>query len=94
MTVETKTTIQANDIKSIEFECKNCGAMSTWPIKVAKQPPTMCRCSPDRQWMTIGGASYASIVDFIELIRRMSELEKEPFIMRLGISGHVSGEKD
>jgi hypothetical protein len=44
--------------------------------------------------MTIGGASYASIVDFIELIRRMSELEKEPFIMRLGISGHVSGEKD
>ena len=94
MTVETKTTIQASDITSVEFECKNCGAVSVWPIKVAKNPPTMCNCSPDQRWMTIGGASYASIVDFIELIRRMAELSNEPFVMRLGLSDHVSAGKD
>jgi hypothetical protein len=66
MTIETKTTIQLSDITGIEFECKNCHSVTSWPIAVAHNPLTRCHCGAD-QWMPHGSALYAAITDLITL---------------------------
>ena len=38
MTIETKTTIEASDIVSVEFECSKCHSKTSWPLAVAKNP--------------------------------------------------------
>lgn len=85
MTVETKTTIQLSDLTSIEFECKDCGATTSWPMPVAKNPPTTCRCR-DEQWMTHGGQTYRDLSNLIELIQRLGKADGEKFVMRFRVT--------
>lgn len=94
MTIETKTTVELSDIKTVEFECRNCHSISLWPLDVAKSPPISCHCDGD-QWMTHGGDMFASITRLIELMQRFSKTTKEPFVMRFGLapSVHASGGK-
>lgn len=98
MTVETTTTIELGDIQAIEFECKNCHGIVKWPIKSFKQPPTECLCDHRKQWMSVGGDTYAAIVRLTELIRRFGAVENEPFLMKFAVSGvsasgRASGDK-
>jgi len=86
MTIETKTTIQLSDLINIEFECRACGATTSWPIGVAKNPPTSCRCR-DEQWMPIGGQVYRDISALIDLVQRLSNTDGEKFVMRLRLKG-------
>jgi hypothetical protein len=87
MTVETKTTIQASDIATVEFECVQCHSVMSWPLAVASRPPTHCHCLPERQWMTVGGDTYRAIVEPIERMRQFGETKNEPFILRFGLRG-------
>jgi hypothetical protein len=95
MTVETKTTIQLSDIKAVEFECKNCHRVVSWPIQVVMKLPTECTCSTP-QWMTIGGDMHQRLTSLIEQIRTLAKASGEPFVIRFaveGVSGHVSSGK-
>lgn len=87
MTVETKTTIELSDIGDVQFECKNCGFVATYPLRKFRSPPTACGCHQEKQWMTHGGEMYAGISQMVELMRRMSNATSEPFTMRFGLRG-------
>jgi hypothetical protein len=82
MTIETKTTIQLSDLTTVEFECKNCHAIGSWPIDVAKNPPTGCPCRTDLPWMAHGGQQFAQIVDLIALVQKLGKADKELFVLR------------
>ncbi len=86
MTVETKTTIELSDIMTVEFECKNCHAATSWPIGIAKIPPVSCACQSG-VWMAQGGETYTAIADLIALVRRLGKADKEAFSMRFGVKG-------
>jgi len=85
MTIETKTTIQLSDLTTVEFECKNCRAIVSWPIDVAKNPPTVCPCRTDQPWMVHGGQQFVEIVDLIHLLRKLSKADKELFALRFAL---------
>jgi len=95
MTIETKTTIQLNDICTVEFECKKCHSQTVWPIGIAKSPPIKCHCD-EQQWMVHGGDQFMALSRLLQLIQRVSEAKNEPFIMRFGLSASfpVSDGKD
>ena len=85
MTVETKTTIQLSDICSVEFECKNCHSVSSWPLGIAKSPPVKCHCGQE-QWMAVGGDDFTAIVTLLKLMQRLSAANNEPYIMRFTLT--------
>jgi hypothetical protein len=62
MTIETKTTIELGDIQTIEFECKKCNRVSSYPIGKIASPPTSCDCGVPHhtQWMSHGGDTFMS----------------------------------
>lgn len=93
MTVETKTTIELSDIDSVEFECKHCHSVSAWPLSVARRPPARCHCENSPQWMVGGGDMDNNITRLIELMRRLSEAQKEPFTMRFAIKSAALGDR-
>ena len=94
MTIETKTTIQVNDVLTVEFECANCHAITSWPVTVAKNPPTQCYCGKG-QWMVHGGPEYAAITDLIALLQQFRKAANPMYIMRFGLAAsvHASGSK-
>jgi hypothetical protein len=94
MTIETKTTIQLSDVTGIEFQCKNCGRIVSWPIQTAKTPPTECECNPTQGWMPYGGNTFASLVKLIDLIKLWSSATNEPFNLRFVVSDLSSSAKD
>jgi hypothetical protein len=94
MTVETKTTIQPSDIITVEFECKKCHSLRTWPIAVARHPPVACNCcEADDQWMTTGGDVYAALTDLIALLQRFGKAQNEPFAIRLGVKNAIASDR-
>jgi len=97
MTVETKSTIEFGDIQTIEFECKNCHFVRSWPIDAFQAPPHECACDSGL-WMALGGDTYSKIKHAVSFIHALKAMTKEPFSIRLGIKNgslaHVSGEKD
>jgi hypothetical protein len=88
MTVETKTTIQASDVVTLEFECAHCHSITSWPLTVAKNPPTRCHCGHG-EWMSYGGAEFAAISDLITLLKQFSKAPNTPYIMRFGLAASV-----
>ncbi len=78
MTIETKTTIQLSDVTAVEFTCKNCGRIITWPIGAAKVP-TECDCKPPMQagWMPYGGETYAGLMRLLTLIKQWGSANNE-----------------
>ena len=91
MTIETKTTIQASDVLTVDFECVQCHSITSWPLAVAKHPPTCCHCNPEQQWMTFGGDKYRVITELVALLQQLSKTQNERFILRFGIRNEVSG---
>ena len=85
MTVETKTTIQPSDLTTVEFECKECHSIVSWPLAVAKHPPSHCHCHPEKQWMTVGGDTYRALTTLVALLQQFNKSQNEPFIFRLGV---------
>jgi hypothetical protein len=85
MTVETKTTIQLNDITTIDFECGKCHMITSCPIQSAQHPQAACACSPQEQWMPYAGDTYRELSKLIELIKRFGGSAKEPYTLRFGI---------
>ena len=88
MTVETKTTIQASDIITIEFECTHCHSITSTPLNVAQNPPIRCSCGHEN-WMAHGGADYAAITDLITLLKQFGRAPNTPYIMRFGLAASV-----
>ncbi len=98
MTVETKTTIEPDDLMTVEFVCKGCNAVRSFPIGKFLGPPLRCECR-DENWMTHSGDIYQSICRLVGLIERMAQAKNEPFVLRFGVRGvsvsdHVSRAKD
>jgi len=89
MTIETKTTLQLSDIITVEFECAQCHAVTSWPLLVARNPPTRCRCT-EQDWMGKGSDMYSNISDLITLLQQFSKAKNGPFIMRFGINYDAS----
>jgi hypothetical protein len=90
VTVETKTTIEPSDVSTVEFECIHCHSITSWPLAIAKNPPTSCPCEQKGQWMTVGGDTYRNIVSLIALLQQFSKTQNEPFILRFGVKNGVS----
>ena len=88
MTVETKTTIQASDIATVEFECAHCHSITSWPLDVSKNPPQQCHCGHG-VWMAHGGREFVAISDLIALLQQFSKSPNTPYIMRFGLSVSV-----
>jgi hypothetical protein len=42
MTIERKIVFALNDIKSISYECANCGARATFPLGAELEPSAAC----------------------------------------------------
>ena len=96
MTIETKTTIQLNDVKAVEFECKNCHRITIVPIQVAKSIPISCQCESPH-WMSVNGEMHQGLIRLMELLGRFGEANREPFSSRFvidGTSGRASTAKD
>ena len=91
VTIETKTTIQPSDVTAVEFECAACHSVISWPLAVAKYPPTHCHCNPEKQWMTHGGDTYRALAELVGLLQRVSKMQNEPFILRLAVKNEASG---
>lgn len=86
MTIETKATIQLGDVKSIEFECKNCHCLMTWPIETARQPPSEC-CGCGVQFMNASDGSFRRLMELLSMIKDFSAAKSLPFALRLCIEG-------
>ena len=98
MTVETRTTVELGDIQTVEFECKKCGKVTSWPIGKITHPPTYCECGAPQytMWMSQGGETFMAISSLLVVIKRFSSAD-EPFKLRFGIrgvSGRASSETD
>jgi hypothetical protein len=93
MTVETKTTIQASDILTVEFECAHCHSINSWPLIVAKNPPLRCHCGHEN-WMAHGGSEYAAITELIALLHRFAQAPNTPYVMRFGLAASVHADHD
>lgn len=95
MTIETKTTVQLSDIRTVEFECKKCHSISSWPLEIAREVPVKCHCDSE-QWMAYGGDQYAAMARLLMLMQRFSTANNEPFVMRFGLAAsvHASDDKD
>lgn len=87
MTIETKTTIQLSDIKAVEFECKNCHRVVSWPLDTARNPPFSCECAGSPQWMSVGGDTYRDLTHLIALIQRYGKSNGEQFVLRFTVNG-------
>ena len=97
MTVETKTTIQLSDIKTIEFECAKCHTVTSYPLELAKQAQGSC-ANGCGEWMPYAGDTYKSITQLIDLVKRFGNATSEPYTLRFGIkpasaSGHAADSK-
>ena len=88
MTVETRTTIQLSDVTAVEFKCKSCGRVLSWPIEAAKVP-TECDCRGYMQpgWMPIGSETYAGLVKLLDLIKQWGRADNESFTLQFVVRG-------
>jgi hypothetical protein len=90
MTIETRTTVEPRDIQTVEFECKKCNKVSSWPIGKITQPPTSCECGVPHSthWMSPGGDTFTSITHLLDAIKRLAAAEAgEHFRIRFGVNG-------
>lgn len=98
MTIETRTTIQLSDVTAVEFKCKNCGRIISWPIEAAKVPTECdCRNPPQPAWMPFGGETYADLMKLLSLIKRWGSANNEPFTLQFvvrGISDRAASGRD
>lgn len=85
MTIETKTTIQLSDVKAIEFWCKSCSRMVSYPIGSARNPPFKCECLGSPQWMGVGDNTYRDLTMLISLIQRYGQTNGEQFFLRFEV---------
>lgn len=87
MTIETRYSIQISDIKTVEFECKKCGAASTRQIGDVKKSPYHC---PNCSEIFMGSPSKAEehFQHLLDLADFFSEMEAElPFRLKLQVKG-------
>jgi hypothetical protein len=94
MTFETKTTMELGDIQTVEFECKKCHKISTWPIAAITQPPISCECGSPHStyWMSRDGETSKAITHLLELIKRLA-VANEPFNLRFGVKGFAASDR-
>lgn len=85
MTIETKTTIELQDVNAIEFECKECGSKITLSFDKFKQPPTRCSvCERGNQWLIPGDRNFADLMTLGRVIQWFHGQEKpQRFTLRL-----------
>jgi hypothetical protein len=100
MTVETKMTLELNDVTAIEFECNACHARTTLSITNFRNPPMHCSlCQNPQQWFIGGDRDYSDIVALGRVIQWFSGAERpKGFVMRLHItnpsaSGRVASDR-
>ena len=86
MTVETRTTIEFSDIKSIEFECANCHTKTAVPIDKFKQPPISCHGCDSQQWFIPGSKDLSDLMQMVGSMGRFSGIGKVLFTMRFDIT--------
>jgi len=87
MTIETKTTIQLCDIKTVEFECRRCHRIISWPIGAAGKPPVQCACDGSGPWMSAGGETYRGLIELFGLMQRFAKTNGDEFTLRFGVEG-------
>jgi DNA replicative helicase MCM subunit Mcm2 (Cdc46/Mcm family) len=87
MTIETNTTIELGDIKTIEFECRKCHTKIVYPIESYSHPPTRCSaCENAEQWLIHGAEDWMDLDKLGRILQRFSQTGKGRFALRLGIS--------
>ena len=86
MTIETRTTIQIPDIKSIEFECNKCHTKTAYTVDQYKFPLTRCTtCDDSEQWLIAGGTEWEDLKRLGDVVRRFSKPNGK-FSVRLEIT--------
>ncbi len=86
MTIETRTTLELSDIRSVEFECANCHVKTTVPIDKFKQPPISCHGCESEQWFVPGSKDLSDLIHMVRSMGRFSEVGKGLFIMRFDLA--------
>jgi hypothetical protein len=90
MTVETRTMLGLEDIKSVEFECIKCHTKTVFPVQEFKAPPIRCSyCENSEQWIVPGSGEWEDLKRLGEILRHSSKLSQR-FAMRLEIKPSAS----
>jgi hypothetical protein len=99
VTSETRTTIEASDIKAIEIRCSNCGLRTIWQLKEWNDGFQKCaHCGSP--WPIHKSQSYQAMSKAIGGIRELASVKDDkeiPFTIRFeiaGVSDRVSSGKD
>jgi hypothetical protein len=87
MTIETRSTIDLDDITAIEYECSKCHCKTIRALDDKHRVPAVCgNCS--RVWMTDGSREHQELTSFIAGLRefRRSSVNQDVRI-RLEVHG-------
>lgn len=86
MTIEKRYLIEIKDVKSVEFECRQCHAKVVRNIEGFKSLPVMCgNC--DTQLVIPGSRDYVRLAELIKLIGDLAQDDGERFTLKLEVSG-------
>jgi hypothetical protein len=88
MTIETKTTIEMRDIKTVEFECGTCHTKLVYDIDKFTSPMMFCNvCQPTKTLVADRSTEFQDIRHLIHLINRFAQLDPALFRMRFDVTG-------
>jgi DNA replicative helicase MCM subunit Mcm2 (Cdc46/Mcm family) len=86
VTIETRTTVDPQDIKAIEFECNACHSRVLHPIEKFRQPPTRCVTCDSSQWLIVGGSEWEDLLKFVRIIQNLHKSENMGFKIHFQIT--------
>lgn len=67
MTVETRRTIELQDVQALEYECKYCGAKTVRFLNEKHSIPATCgNCNAT--WISDGSPEHADLVRFVRIL--------------------------
>jgi hypothetical protein len=86
MTIETKTTIEMRDIKTVEFECGTCHTKVVYDIEKFTVPMMICyTCHPSKTLVAERSSDDQDIRCLIHMIQKFSKLDPSTFRMRFSV---------
>jgi hypothetical protein len=88
MTLETRATIELQDIAAIEVECSKCHTKTAYQI-ASFNPPIRCSACADhdrQQWLIPGSGEMEDLKRLAEIIRCYGVSTKLPFGLRLELT--------
>jgi predicted RNA-binding Zn-ribbon protein involved in translation (DUF1610 family) len=100
VTSETRTTIEASDIKALELECTKCGVRAIWKLEQCENPNFEKCAHCGTKWPFQKGFSYQALTSVITGMQELAKVKNDkeiPFMIRFeiaGVSDRVASEKD